>query len=723
MADVRIKDLPTNGAPSASQYVATDLSTTQKLTILELGNIAVPVASQAEAEAGVQATKRMTPLTTKQAIAVQAATFAQGALADTAVQPGDLSAVATTGNYNDLSNQPSLSADLIYPIRADAVAATIPNTENALRINGSVTEGDGLGGLYIDSNNGNPDTLVSSGGTSRTWYRAPDVSATRLFGAPDIRNFLDTAPYVATRTAAKALDTTKETTLILTEAGREGIFNWRAGDYAARVTADTTEAIFIKANAVATSSGAWVRQSGWAVSGIELGWTGGVPGADCSDAIEAAAAFGFSVLMFNGDAFVTRQINITKAVNFVCQPSIGVSRIVVNHATADIFNITASGVTFEGGQIVSVVTRTAGSYFKVTNANFCLFEKMYIDNQYQAFDLQGTVGTRIAKNIFGGGTKATIAVGGCMVKLSGGTNVDCMFKDNMAIAVPLADMPSYGIWAQNTDAMQIEGNDIIRRGICLYINPQTGQAVSATKSSGNYYDNATEGVRIQPQGGVVPRTTFTADWSASHTGPAWRITGSGTIGSLQITACQGILSSHGILNEISADLEVVGGVYSQNVNNGFTALDGVGGFRLIGAAFGSQQGLIGNVAGISLVGTSHNNYIIDGCILIGNTSTPFFNEGPAPDGATRIVRNCLGYVNRKKGSTTVAVGQSAVTVTHGLNITPLPADISVTAGSSFSASGISSFYVVPGTIGSSTFQIACNTAVTGVAMAFNWQVN
>lgn len=38
------------------------------------------------------------------------ATAAQGAKADTAVQPELLSTVATSGNYNDLSNQPSLGS-------------------------------------------------------------------------------------------------------------------------------------------------------------------------------------------------------------------------------------------------------------------------------------------------------------------------------------------------------------------------------------------------------------------------------------------------------------------------------------------------------------------------------------------------------------------------------------------------------------------------------------
>lgn len=75
----------------------------------------------------------------------------------------------------------------------------------------------------------------------------------------DIRNQLDTAVYVATRTALKALDSTKDTTAILTESGREGTFIWRAGDYSTLITADIGEGIYIKANAISSSVGAWER--------------------------------------------------------------------------------------------------------------------------------------------------------------------------------------------------------------------------------------------------------------------------------------------------------------------------------------------------------------------------------------------------------------------------------------------------------------------------------
>ncbi|MDW9711873.1 hypothetical protein GOB44_18575 [Sinorhizobium meliloti] len=76
----------------------------------------------------------------------------------------------------------------------------------------------------------------------------------------DVRNFLDTAPYVATRTALKALNTAKDLVAILMESGREGVFHWKAGDYSAHIAADTREGVYVKADGIAATAGAWVRQ-------------------------------------------------------------------------------------------------------------------------------------------------------------------------------------------------------------------------------------------------------------------------------------------------------------------------------------------------------------------------------------------------------------------------------------------------------------------------------
>lgn len=79
---IRIKDLPSNPALSANQYMATDLTATEKATIADIVNVGRPFASQAQAEGGVNSTTAMSPLTTKQAIAALGATKEQGQKAD-----------------------------------------------------------------------------------------------------------------------------------------------------------------------------------------------------------------------------------------------------------------------------------------------------------------------------------------------------------------------------------------------------------------------------------------------------------------------------------------------------------------------------------------------------------------------------------------------------------------------------------------------------------------
>ena len=82
-----------------------------------------------------------------------------------------------------------------------------------------------------------------------------------------------TLPRVS-RTALKALDTDTITTAWVTESGREGMFHFRSGNYSTQIAADTCEGIYIKATAVASSSGAWVRAYDGAVMVSWFGATG-----------------------------------------------------------------------------------------------------------------------------------------------------------------------------------------------------------------------------------------------------------------------------------------------------------------------------------------------------------------------------------------------------------------------------------------------------------------
>lgn len=62
-----------------------------------------------------------------------------------------------------------------------------------------------------------------------------------------------------TRAEIKALDTTEYTAAMLIEGNRSGTFYWKFGDYSSHVTADSVEGWFLKADAIATTVGAWVR--------------------------------------------------------------------------------------------------------------------------------------------------------------------------------------------------------------------------------------------------------------------------------------------------------------------------------------------------------------------------------------------------------------------------------------------------------------------------------
>lgn len=94
MADIRINDLPEATNPVATENVAIDGSATRRTTIQKLVDAGAPVASQSEAEAGENNSKRMTALRVKQSIAAEIgdtiASATAGALAVTALQPADV---------------------------------------------------------------------------------------------------------------------------------------------------------------------------------------------------------------------------------------------------------------------------------------------------------------------------------------------------------------------------------------------------------------------------------------------------------------------------------------------------------------------------------------------------------------------------------------------------------------------------------------------------------
>jgi hypothetical protein len=157
---------------------------------------------------------------------------------------------------------------------------------------------------------------------------------------------------VATRTALKALDTTKDTTAFLTEAGREGLFIWRAGNYSTQITADTAEGIYLKADAIASSAGAWVRAGDWAAQGADARWFGLVAdydptlqtGTSNHAALNAAFAVADHVVLPAGNILISDRVQMVSSSADHPKKMIGAGRRHTRIYINDGFNLSADAV-------------------------------------------------------------------------------------------------------------------------------------------------------------------------------------------------------------------------------------------------------------------------------------------------------------------------------------------------------------------------------------------
>lgn len=251
MANIRPNDLPNDNAPSVSDVVIIDGLTTRKTTLDKAVNAGRPNASQAEAEAGLDATKSMTPLTTRQATIAYGVNFAPAAKG---VPTGGLTSQVLAKN--------------------------------------SATDND-----VVWTNAGAGDMLSNQNLSSLTSF-------------PDGRKNMAVPTYVATRTAMKALNPTKDPLAFLQEGERKGVFYWSSSNLSALVTADTAEAMVIAPTSDPTgASGAFVRDSAFVDPKFGGAIYGGV-----TDTRAALAAVDSIAVAMGKSLMVTGSMKISSAI-------------------------------------------------------------------------------------------------------------------------------------------------------------------------------------------------------------------------------------------------------------------------------------------------------------------------------------------------------------------------------------------------------------------------
>jgi hypothetical protein len=120
-----------------------------------------------------------------------------------------------------------------------------------------------------------PVVANSAGFLAQMWADESELLDIKVYAASDLtfttplRQFLNVQPVSSTglrgiaetRDELAAVNGSAMPLVQLIESGREGLFQWTAGNFATRVAADTQQGIYVESDDVAASSGAWVRQT------------------------------------------------------------------------------------------------------------------------------------------------------------------------------------------------------------------------------------------------------------------------------------------------------------------------------------------------------------------------------------------------------------------------------------------------------------------------------
>lgn len=144
--------------------------------------------------------------------------------------------------------------------------------------------------------------------------------------------------------ALKAVDTTTHQVALLTAAGGGGSFVWRAGDFSTQIAADPLNGVYVKADAIPATSGAWVR------SGIMLldpRWFGAVGDGVVDDtaAMQAWLDFPLSArLLPEGTFKCSAQLTSANKHVSILGVSLGKSVILWTNASGGLLFTDTSGV-------------------------------------------------------------------------------------------------------------------------------------------------------------------------------------------------------------------------------------------------------------------------------------------------------------------------------------------------------------------------------------------
>lgn len=157
-----------------------------------------------------------------------------------------------------------------------------------------------------------------------------------------------------------------------------GPFAWQTGDFTAHIAADPDGAIFVKANTIATTVGAFVRQSLWPTTGVCAEWC-----STLTNAVNLAAFIGVKITYGVGSYTMSAAFN--PPVGSIID---GRKQMIIKQANAANLsetvllnnNCVLKDIVFDGNAANNTASPASRVLIRIGNANDCVIEGCVIDS-------------------------------------------------------------------------------------------------------------------------------------------------------------------------------------------------------------------------------------------------------------------------------------------------------------------------------------------------------
>jgi hypothetical protein len=352
--------------------------------------------------------------------------------------------------------------------------------------------------------------------------------------------------------------------------------------------------------------------------------------------------------------------------------------ILIGNGTANPNNNTISDLSINAPS-----ARSGGGTIVVRNAyNTALRNLRFEANLYDGIVIDGGPGQYITHI-----DSCLIASGRYGVTLSqDGTLVQETFISNCNIA----NSSVAGLFLRNCSGVYCNYVSILTCAVGVSAFPAAGQTVVWVFMQGVAADSCTgNGWQLYTDGGVLAGWQLVNCWGASN-GQASNGIGleinedSGTCGDITIANGRFIANGgSGILIGKSSDVQIVNVSANDNSRTTNDAKHGVevaadvsqwaiiGGFFGLGGRFTTTQ----QAYGIFINTGASDDYQIIGANTAGNVSGGILDAG---SGTKKFIYGNIGYRTNSTGAVTISAGNTSITFDHGLAVTPLKEDFSIT---------------------------------------------